>query len=129
MIEVALESAPSPRRKAIFGLRHAAGEGFLAGHVSGLLELAGVHAEVSVGGIEHFFELGEGQRIVHCQHADDGQARTLVNEPLVGSRGSGSLPAENLVDLARFLRRFRRHRVSLALLSRVPLGHHSPRLL
>ena len=45
-----------------------------------LLELARMHAEVSVSGFEHALEIVEAQRIVGGQRADDSQANALMDQ-------------------------------------------------
>ncbi len=76
----------SARRPAgaqpVLGARHPALERLGAHDVVRLLELARVHAEVAVGGVEQPLELVEGERLVHRQGAHDREAHALVDQPV-----------------------------------------------
>src|ERR1700757_138559 len=71
VIEVALQSATARSRQPIFRLGQPAIERFCANDIVAFFELAGVHAEVAVGRLEHGFQLVESERTVHGQRAYD----------------------------------------------------------
>src|SRR5258706_14246990 len=75
VVEVLLERAAAGGRQGVLGLRDAALERLLRGDVTGLLELAGVDADVAVRGLEDGLHLVERNGGRHGQGADDGQAR------------------------------------------------------
>src|SRR6266545_2512160 len=87
VIEVALQRPPPRRGEPVFGFGHASRERLGAGDVLRLLELAGVHAEVAVAGLEECFQLAEGEARVHRERADDAEADPLVNQPVELGRG------------------------------------------
>src|ERR1035441_3343742 len=89
VVQVALQRLPPGRGEAIFGSGHPALEGFGAGYVGGFLQLARVHAEVAVGGIEQFLELVKGERLVDGERAEDPQAQPLVNQPVEPGTADG----------------------------------------
>src|SRR6266566_9025600 len=62
VIKVALEGAPAGRRQAVLGLRQASIKRLRAVNVLSFFELARVHAEVAVSGLEQGFQLVEGER-------------------------------------------------------------------
>src|SRR5438094_2245997 len=80
MIEIALESAAARRCEAVFGFRHAAFKGFRAGDILRVLELARVHADVAVGGLEQLLEIVESERFVDSQRAHDAESHPLMDE-------------------------------------------------
>src|SRR6267154_1457840 len=57
MIQIALQSAASGGGQAVFGLRHAALEGFGAGDILGVFELARMHADITIGSIKQFLQV------------------------------------------------------------------------
>ena len=60
-IEIFGESAATGGGEAIFGAGDAAFEIFQAGDVLGSLQLAGVDAEIAVGGFENALEVAEAE--------------------------------------------------------------------
>jgi len=80
LVEVLGKRAASGRGEAVFGAGDAGFEIFQAGNVVGFLELAGVDAEVAVGGFENSFEVFEAEARVGGEGADDSEANALVNE-------------------------------------------------
>ena len=80
LIEVVGEGAAAGGGEAVFGAGEAGFEIFQAGNVFGLFELAGMDAQVSVGGFEDAFEVGETEARVGGESADDPQANAFVNE-------------------------------------------------
>src|SRR6185437_7261184 len=75
--EVAFERVAAAGGEPVFGAGHAAFEFFLDGDVAGVFQLAGVDAEIAVGGFEQLLELGESQHVVHGERAHDGETQTL----------------------------------------------------
>jgi hypothetical protein len=82
LIEVFSEGATAGRGEAIFGAGDAAFEKFYAGNVLGFFELAGVDAEIAVGGFEHALEVVEAEGIVRREGADYAKTDALVNEAI-----------------------------------------------
>src|SRR5688500_9465550 len=80
MIEILLERTLASRGQAVFRLRPAILERLGARDVTCLFELASMHAQVAIRCIEQLLEITELHAIVHSERADDGQARTLVND-------------------------------------------------
>src|SRR5947199_4002673 len=80
VVEVALQRPPSRGGQPVFGLRHPPLEILLTGDVAGLLELAGMDAQVAVGRLEQLLEVVEAQVVVDRQRADDPQPHSLVDE-------------------------------------------------
>ena len=73
------ERPTSGRCEAVFRLRPPPLEGFCARDVAGFLELAGVNAQVSVGGFHQLLEIGEAERVVdgeRHQYDRHGEERT-----------------------------------------------------
>src|SRR2546425_7300751 len=95
MIEIALESAAARRCEAVFGFRHAAFEGLRAGDILRVLELARVHADVAVGGLEQLFQVVEGERFIHGKRAHDTEPHALMDDPV--EIGRAGLPAGDTV--------------------------------
>src|ERR1700722_16725548 len=90
LIEVVGEGAAAGGGEAVFGAGETGFEIFQAGNVFGFFEFAGVDAEVSVGGFEDTFEVGEAEAGVGGESADDPQAGAFVNEAVeLGELGSG----------------------------------------
>ena len=87
--QVALQRAPSRGAQAVLGAGHPALERLGAGDVAGLLELAGVHAQVAVGGLQQPLELVEGERLVDRERAHDGEPHPLVDEAVELERSVG----------------------------------------
>jgi len=52
----------------------------VANDVAGVLKLAGVHAEVAVGGVKQALEIGEAEGVVDSESADDAEAKPLVDD-------------------------------------------------
>ena len=65
--------------QTIFGARDAGFEIFQAGDVFGFFELAGVDAEVAVGGFQNTFEVIEAEAGIGGESAYDAKADALVN--------------------------------------------------
>src|SRR5690606_37093453 len=82
VVEVPLQRAPARRRQAEVGTRDPAIEALPALDVSRLLELAGVNAQVAVGGTEHRLELVEAEALVDGEHADDAEPHPLVDQAI-----------------------------------------------
>jgi hypothetical protein len=82
LIEVFGEGAAAGRGEAIFGAGDAAFEELYAGNVLGFFELAGVDAEIAVGGFEHALKVVEAEGIVSGEGADDAEADALVNQAI-----------------------------------------------
>src|ERR1700722_12310288 len=91
--QVALSLLVAGEADPVFHLIEVVGEGAAAGGgeaVFGVFECAGVDAEVSVGGFEDTFEVGEAEAGVGGESADDPQADAFVNEAVeLGELGSG----------------------------------------
>src|SRR6185436_13772928 len=73
VVQVAPQRAPPLVGQPELGAGDAALERLGALHVAGLLELAGVHAQVAVGERQHVLQLVQGERLVHRQRAHDRQ--------------------------------------------------------
>ena len=82
LIEIFGQGSSAGGGQAIFGARNASFKKLDAGNVLGLLELAGVHAEIAVGGLEHALKVVEAQRIVGCERTDDAEANALMNQAI-----------------------------------------------
>src|SRR5262252_1988908 len=94
LIEIFRQGSPSRGSQPVLGSRHAPLKKLYAGNVLRLLQLARVHAQVSVGCFQDAFQIVEAQRIVRRQRADDSQPDAFVNQPvqlgkLRGARGHG----------------------------------------
>src|SRR6202166_5073272 len=89
VIEVALERPLAGGGQPILGLRQAADERLVALDVTGLFELARVHAEVAVGGAQEALEVVEAQPLVHGKRRDDPQPHALVDQPVEIESGAG----------------------------------------
>src|SRR5579872_1400354 len=89
LIEILGEGSAARGGQAILGTRDTSLEELHAGNVLRLFELAGVNAEIAVGGLEHALEIVEAQRIVGGEGADNAEADALVNEAVeLGEFGS-----------------------------------------
>ena len=96
------------RGEAVFGFRDARRELLLAGDVARALELAGVHAQVAVAGVQELLELREAHARVHAERAHDAEAHALVDEPIrVAGLGVGEIAGHRAQALLRGLRRGR----------------------
>src|SRR5690349_14324797 len=82
VVQVALQRLAAGGGEAVLRARHAAVEGLGAGDVAGVLELARVHAEVAVRGLEQPLKVVEGERIVDGERTDDPQPDALVDQPV-----------------------------------------------
>jgi hypothetical protein len=82
LIEIFGEGAAAGGGEAVLSAGDAAFEKLYARDVLGFLELAGVDAEVAVGGFEDTLEVVEAEGIVGGKGADDAEADTLVNEAI-----------------------------------------------
>ena len=91
MFEIALERFTADCRDRVFGSGHAVGERFFAVDVTGILELSGVHAEITIGHLQQLFEFAEAERIVHGQSAEDSQPRALMDETVELGRAGAVL--------------------------------------
>jgi hypothetical protein len=58
VVEIPLERVAAGRGEPELGLRQAPLEGLRAGDVAGILEFAGVDAEIAVGGLKKPLEIG-----------------------------------------------------------------------
>ena len=82
LVEVLGEGAAAGGGEAVFGARDAGFEKFYAGNVVGLFELAGVDAEVAVGGLEDALEVFEAEAFVGGEGADDPEANAFVDQAI-----------------------------------------------
>ena len=82
MAEIAIERFFASGGDAVIRARHATIETFAALDVAGVFELARVHAEIAVAGLQDRLELVEGQPFVHRERRDDAEAKTLVNDAI-----------------------------------------------
>src|SRR6202051_3300644 len=89
VIEVTLERPLAGGGQAVFGLRQTADERLVALDVTGLFELARVHAEVAVRGAQQALEIVEAQPLVHGQRRDDPQPHALVDQAVELESGAG----------------------------------------
>src|ERR1019366_3669928 len=80
VIQVALQGAPPGGRQPVIRARHAASEALGAVHVPALLQLPCMNTEVTVGSIQQFLELAEGQRRVHSEPAENAQTEAFVDQ-------------------------------------------------
>src|SRR5688500_3485188 len=80
--EVALQRLPPSPGEPELGSRHPAFEGFVAAQVSRFLQLAGMHAQIAVGGAEQMLELVEGEGLVDRERTHDRQPDPLVDQPV-----------------------------------------------
>ena len=102
LVEVLGESAAAGGGQAVFGAGYASFKKLHAGNVLGFFELAGVHAEVAVGGFEHALKVVEAERIVGGEGADDAEADALVNQAIeFGEFGSDRSVLADFVMRAR----------------------------
>src|SRR5712691_10455025 len=86
VVQVVLQGTPAGARQPVFGLRDPSFERLRAGDVRRLLELAGVHAQVAVCGLQERLELVEAEAVVHGERAHDAEAHALVDQPVEPSR-------------------------------------------
>src|SRR5205085_12586759 len=101
--EVALQRLSARRRQAVLGLRRAPVEVLVADDVLRLFELARVHAQVAVRGVQELFEVVKGERFVDGEGADDGEADSFMYQSIKlggGGRPVGRLVAPRLLLLA-----------------------------
>src|ERR1051325_9847504 len=89
VIEITLERAPTRRSDHVLRLGNAALERLLAQHVLGFLELAGMHAEVTVRRFQQRLEIAEGHPLVYRQGAENPETHPLVNQPVQRHRSIG----------------------------------------
>ena len=90
LAQIFFQSFASGGGEAIFGARHASFKKFVAGDVASLFQLAGMHAEVAVGGLEQALEVVEAERIVDGQRAHDAQPQSLMDDAIeLGQLGGG----------------------------------------
>jgi hypothetical protein len=82
LIEVFAQSAAAGRSEAIFGARNASLKKLHAGNVLRFFQLAGVDAEISVGGLEHALEVVKAERVVSGKCTDDAEANALMNKTI-----------------------------------------------
>jgi hypothetical protein len=82
LVEVLGQGAAACGGEAVVGSWDAAFEILQAGNVFGLLELAGVNAEVAVGGFENAFEIVEAKARVGGESANDSEAHAFVNQTI-----------------------------------------------
>src|SRR5215467_3470 len=102
LIEVLGEGAAAGGGEAVFGARDASFEKFYAGNVLGLFELAGVDAQVAVGGFQDTLEVVEAQGFVGGESADDAEADALVDEAIeFGEFGSDRVRTKFLAGQGR----------------------------
>jgi tetratricopeptide (TPR) repeat protein len=86
--QVFLERPPTGRRQPIGRPRHPPSERLLALHVTRLLELSGVHAQVAVGCPGQRLELGECHGVRDGECGKDRQPHTIVDDA-IQSLGEG----------------------------------------
>src|SRR5204863_6293165 len=82
VIEVAEEGAAPELGDPELRPRQPPLEALRAIHVPCLLELPGMNAQIPVRGPDERLELVEGERLVHRERAEDGEAKPLVDEPV-----------------------------------------------
>jgi hypothetical protein len=82
LIEIFGEGAATGGREAVLGARDATFEKLYAGNVLRFFELAGVDAEVAVGGLEDTLEVVEAEGVVGRQGADDAETNAFVNQAI-----------------------------------------------
>src|SRR5688572_5576597 len=82
VVEVALQRLAARRGDAVLGLGYAALEEFAARHVRCLLELARMHAEIAVRGLQQRLQLVERERLIDGERADHAEPHALVNETI-----------------------------------------------
>src|SRR3954452_24188522 len=87
--QVALQGPPAGGAQTVLGAGHPTFERLGAHDVSGLFELARVHAQVAIGGLQQALELIEGERLVDRERTHDGQPHPLVNEAVELERAVG----------------------------------------
>src|SRR3981189_2843457 len=78
--EVGFEGFAAGGGELVFRSRNSALEAFVANDVVGILEFAGMHTEVAVGGVEEAIEIREAQRVVDREGADDAEAKAFVDD-------------------------------------------------
>src|SRR5688500_4621719 len=82
VIEIALERAPPGTRQPILRSRHPSLERFRAADVLGVLQLAGVDAEVAIGCLHELLQVVEAELIVHGEGAHDAKAHAFVDKTI-----------------------------------------------
>src|SRR5207253_7070171 len=78
VIEIALERPPAEGSESVFRLGDTSGERFDARDVVRVLELARMHTEIAVAGLEQRFQLVERETVTHRQRAHDREPDALV---------------------------------------------------
>src|SRR3569833_89364 len=96
--EIAFERGAATRGEPVFRAGHAAFEVLFDGDVAGVFQLAGVDAEIAVGGFEQLLEFGEGQNVVDRERAHDGEAQALMDDAVARS-GAATGHAVNAGEL------------------------------
>ena len=82
LVEVFGEGAAAGGGEAVLGAGDAAFKKFHAGNVLRFFELAGVDAEVAVGGLEDALEVVEAEGVVGGEGADDAEANAFVDQAI-----------------------------------------------
>jgi hypothetical protein len=85
--EVGFEGFAAGGGEFVFRSGNAALEAFVANDVAGILEFAGMHTEVAVGGVKEAFEIREAQRVVDGEGADDAEAKAFVDDAVEVGKG------------------------------------------
>src|SRR3984885_1140400 len=80
VVQIFFQRAAAGRGQAIFRFRHAPVEGLGTAQIAGIFQFAGMHAQVAVGGAQQLLQFVEGERFVHGEGTDDGQARAFVDQ-------------------------------------------------
>src|ERR1017187_3361030 len=109
VIQVALQRAPPGGRQPVIGARHAAGEALGAVHVPGLFQLPRMDTEVTVGSIQQFLKLAEGQRLVHGEPAENAKTEAFVDQAVELGGIAHGLQDGTLLAVAPHGARFTRH--------------------
>src|SRR5579864_4788914 len=80
LIQILRQRRASLRREPVLRPRHASLEEFHARDVFRFFQLARMHAQISVGGLEHALQVVKAQRIVSRQRTHNPQPDTLMNQ-------------------------------------------------
>src|SRR4051812_5357277 len=86
--EIAFQSGPSMRTQAVFGAGEPSMELLFADNVAGVFQLAGVDAEIAVGGGESLFQVVECHALVDSKGANDAEPEPLMNDTVERACGA-----------------------------------------
>src|SRR6185503_6523934 len=82
VIQIPQQRGLAGRRQAELGAGRAAVKRLETRDVAGFLELARVHAQVAVGGLQQLLQVGEAEDRRRGQRADDAEPETLVDQAI-----------------------------------------------